>query len=105
MTGQIGHRARLYITRQVRFNSDAFLKEKIDKCRILHRAHPMPDPRCTEQTDRVPHALRPRALSGMNGHLPTGVASAFEMFREKVWWKLRFVARQIERDDVSALRQ
>src|SRR6185312_13122119 len=96
MTGEVWHRARLDIARKIGLNADTLLHEIIDQGHVLHRAHPMADTLRSEQAQRIPHALRSGAFSGMNSHTPSRITSAREMFDEKLGRKLRFVASQIE---------
>ena len=65
----------------------------------------MSDPFGAEKFHSLPHALRSAGFAGVNGNAPAGVAGFPEMFGEKGRGEIRFVAGEIECDQMLAVRE
>ena len=99
MAGIIGHRAGLHIARQVGFNADAALAQKIHHGGILRGPDGMTDARGPEFFHRGDNALGAGGLARVDRDIPTGIAALLEMLDEKFGRPIAFVARQVQGHD------
>ena len=65
----------------------------------------MTDTLGTEFANRLPDALRACGFTGVNGDMPARVTSTVEVVQEQAAGEAQFVARQIQRGDMVAMRQ
>jgi hypothetical protein len=64
----------------------------------------VPDALGSQVAHRLPDTGRASRLTRVNGDTPPSVAPAPEVFDEQLAWHTGFISRQIERDEIAAMR-
>ncbi|CCJ88443.1 hypothetical protein BN132_371 [Cronobacter turicensis 564] len=105
MMRQRRHRTGLNIRGQAGLNADPLFRQEIHQRRIFHCFHAVADTLGAQLANRLPDALRACGFTGVNGDMPARVTPAVKVIQEQAAGEAQFIARQIQRGDVIAMRQ